>query len=169
MLLLGVVTFGLLAAGCQTPSERLNAPPHGPSAHVADLRANFDGMTDNALLEDMAISDLHFVPHRAMLNGLGEQHLCRLAQLMETYGGTLRFNTDLTDDELIEQRTETIMSFLAEVGVDTSAEVLVRDLPGGRGMTATESILIKTNEGTYKPDDSEGGSEPPSAGAGVSQ
>ena len=70
---------------------------------------------------------------------------------MEAYGGIIRYNTDLTDEELIAQRTDTIVDFLVDAGIDTTQEVVTRDIPGGRGMLATEAILIKANEGTYDP------------------
>jgi hypothetical protein len=108
-------------------------------------------MTDNALLADMTVSDMHFLPHRAQLTDLGQQRLSRLASLLDAYGGTIRFNTALTDEELITKRTETIVDFLSEAGIDTTREVVKRDMPGGEGMQATEAILIKTNEGMYNP------------------
>ena len=89
-------------------------------------------LTDNALLADMTVSDRHFLPHRAKLNHLGVQRLSRLASLMDAYGGVVRFNSELDDEELIAQRTEAIVEFLAEAGVDTTREVLVEDMPGGR-------------------------------------
>jgi hypothetical protein len=146
-----VVVFALVLSGCNTPGERLNAPPHGRVHETSDLQGTFYYMSDNALLADMTVNDMHFLPHRAALNDLGERRLMRLAALMEAYGGTLRFNTDLTDEDLIAQRMNTIMDFLIEAGIDTTHEVVTRDLPGGEGMVATEAILIKVNEGTYQP------------------
>jgi len=150
-LLIVTVAVSLLAGGCNTPGARLNAPPHGQPYATADLQGTFTYMGDNALLADMTISDMHFLPHRSLLDDLGVQRLNRLASLMEVYGGTIRFNTELTDEELIARRTEAIMDFLAETGVDTTAEVLARDMPGGEGMSAAEAILIKAKEGTYDP------------------
>jgi hypothetical protein len=144
----------LLAAGCNTPGTRMNAPPHGQAYQTNDLQGTYTYMADNALLADMTLGDMHFLPHRAMLNDLGEKRLSRLVSLMEAYGGTIRFNTELMDEDLIAERTETIIDFLARAGVDTTCEVVVRDIPGGRGMQATEAILIKAEEGTYNPNKS---------------
>jgi hypothetical protein len=148
-----VVAAGLtlLAVGCNTPDARLNAPPHGTPYETTDTQGTFVYMVDNALLADMTVSDMHFLPHRALLSDLGRQRLSRLASLMEAYGGTVRFNTELTDEDLIAQRTEVIVDFLAGAGVDTTHEVVTRDMPGGKGMLATEAILIKAGEGTYQP------------------
>ena len=150
-LLMTMAAASLLAAGCNTPGQRLNAPPHGQPYKTTDMQGTYAYMTDNALLADMTVSDMHFLPHRAQLNDLGTQRLSRLASLMDAYGGTLRFNTELTDEALITKRTEAIVDFLAEAGIDTTREVLVRDMPGGAGMQATEAILIRANEGMYDP------------------
>jgi hypothetical protein len=156
-LLFIAVTGSLLAGGCNTPGARLNAPPHGQPYATADLQGTFAYMADNALLADMTVSDMHFLPHRSLLNDLGVQRLNRLASLMEAYGGTIRFNTELTDEDLIARRTGVIMDFLAQAGVDTTREVVLRDMPGGAGMAATEAILIKAEEGTYDPKDKASG------------
>lgn len=148
----------LFATGCQTPQQRLNAPPHGTTNNPSRLQSMYTHMVDNALLEDMTVCDHHFLPHRAQLNALGEERLARLATLMEMYGGTIRFSSDVTDETLIAERTATVMDYLAGAGVDVTHEVLVRDLPGGEGMGAEEAILIKVNEGTYTPGKARGGS-----------
>ena len=153
MLRLVILSVGLclVCVACQEPAARLNAPPHGIPERTSDLQGTFVYMADNALLANMTVSDIHFYPHRGALSPLGEERLSRLASLIEVHGGTIRLSTDVTDEDLIEKRTETVMTFLAEAGVDTTREVLVEDLPGGAGMDATEVILIKVNEGTYDP------------------
>lgn len=139
----------LLLTACNEPKQRLNAPPHGTAEKTTDMQGTFAYMSDNAMLADMSVADMHFLPHRAQLTTLGEERLARLVSLMEEYGGVIRFNTSLEDQALVDARTRTIMDFLAEAGVDTTKEVLTRDLPGGDGMDANEAILIKAKEGTY--------------------
>lgn len=139
----------LVLTACNEPKQRLNAPPHGTTDKTSDMQGTFVYMSDNAMLADMSIADMHFLPHRAQLTTLGEERLARLVSLMEEYGGVIRFNTSLEDQALVDARTKTVMDFLAEAGVDTTKEVLTRDLPGGDGMDATEAILIKAKEGTY--------------------
>ena len=151
----------VVCGACQKPVARLNAPPHGTSEEANPLQSHYAHMIDNALLEDMTVSDVHFLPHRPLLNTLGRERLSRLAALMEAYGGTIRFSTDLTDEKLIQARTDQITAFLSEAGLDTTQEVLSRDLPGGRGMDAGQAVLIKANEGTYKPKKTGGGTAPP--------
>jgi hypothetical protein len=158
---LAVTAACLACAACEKPIARLNAPPHGFTEEPNPMQFEYLSMVDNALLEDMTLNDVHFVPHRPMLNTLGEERLARLATLMQIYGGTIRFNTNLTDEKLIAARTSHVIDFLCDAGLDTSAELLVRDLAGGAGMDAAQAILIRTNEGTYKPkkDSSAGGGD----------
>ena len=115
-------------------------------------------------LADMTVTDIHFVPNRAALNTLGEERLCRLAALMEIYGGTIRLNTSLTDEALVKERLEQVTKYLAEAGIDTTGHAVVLGMPDGRGMSADEAILIKQNEGTYKPKKSAGGGGAPPTG-----
>lgn len=151
LLFVTLIAVGLLCGACQQPSPRLNAPPHGVAVNTSELRDTFEQMVDNALLEDMAVYDSHFYPHRPLLNSLGEQQIARLAGLMEMYGGEIRFYSAEQDEDLVAARADAIVAHLSECGVDTTREVLIEDLPGGSGMDATQAILIKANEGVYKP------------------
>jgi hypothetical protein len=115
----------------------------------------------------MTMGDMHFLPHRAQLNDLGTRRLSRLVSLMDAYGGTIRLNTELTDKDLIARRSDTIMDFLAQAGIDTTREVLVQEMPGGRGMPATEAVLIKATEGTFVP--KKASQSTPTAAAGTAK
>lgn len=145
------ICTALLIAGCSSSSARLNAPPHGVAESVHDMQGTFVYMADNALLADMSVSDMHFLPHRAMLTSVGEQRLNRLAQLLNAYGGSIRFNSNLNDEVLIDKRLKATVEYLSELGIDTSSEVVSRGMRGGSGLDATEVILIKESEGTYDP------------------
>ncbi len=149
--LLWTAALCVACGACQQPAARLNAPPHGDTENTSELRDTYDQMIDNALLADMSVTDIHFLPDRAALNTLGQERLSRLSELVKMYGGSIRFNTGLTDDALIQERAKAIIAFLAGEGLDTTSAVLVRELPGGRGIDATQAILIRANEGTYKP------------------
>jgi hypothetical protein len=143
------VAVGLVCGACQKPVTRLNAPPHGVAEQKSELQAEYTHMADNALLADMVVSDVHFAPHRAILNSLGEERLSRLAALMELYGGTIRLSTNETDSELVAQRIDQVQKFLSEAGIATTTETVALGLPGSRGMDAAQAVLIKANEGTY--------------------
>lgn len=143
--------LGLLVAmvGCSKPNERLNAPPHGVAESVNKMQGTFVYMGDSALLADMTVSDMHFLPHREKLNSLGEQRIARLAELMKAYGGTVRLNSDASDEAMLKKRIDAVVAALAEFGVDTKGEIVKADLSGGRGMSAAEAVLIKREEGQY--------------------
>ncbi len=146
------VVAAVLVAGCaQRPLARVNAPPHGTQTEHHPMADLYTHMTDNALLEDMSVSDMHFLPHRAQLSPLGEQRLERLAALISAFGGQVRYSTDSQDEQLVARRLREIKRFLGEAGVDTTGAIVVLDHPGGAGMMATEAVLIKKEEGTYKP------------------
>lgn len=159
---------GVAALGCRSSSSRLNAPPHGAQADAPpDLQGTFVYMSDNALLESMDVSDHHFLPHRAILTTLGKQRLNRLASLIEEYGGSIRFNTKLEDDLLVSQRTDSIVEYLGDIGVDTSTTMVTRDArDSATNKAADEAIIIKVYEGTYRPRRGRGGGSGGGAGGG---
>lgn len=145
-----IAASAMVATGCNQPHERLNSPPHGRAEKSVDMQGTFVYMNDNALLANMTVCDMHFMPHRAKLNGQGVERLSRLASLLEAYGGTIRFDTRCEDESLNKQRLEVIHDFLAETGIDTTSEVVRADVAGGEGMEATEAIMIRVKEGMYQ-------------------
>jgi hypothetical protein len=152
------LSVALLALGCNDPNDRLNTPPHGQPlqdedgrAKVSDLQGTFVYMADNALLANMTVSDMHFLPHRAQLNTVGRERVARLASLMDAYGGTIRFNSDDRDEALRRDRLDAVLECLMEMGCYATTETIREDLPGGAGIDATEAVLIKAHEATYTP------------------
>lgn len=167
---LAATAFSLVVfAGCNEPSQRLNAPPHGEPHQTADSQGTYVYMMDNAMLADMTMNDAHFLPHRAMLNNMGVERLSRMAQLIQAYGGTVRMNTDECEESLMNQRMQTVREFLTEAGVPATAQTVTCDMPGGTGMTAPESLAIRANEGMYKPKSGGSNNAPPqTSGSGGS-
>lgn len=151
------VVIGL--AGCQSTPKEEPAEMDAAPTQAQDVRGTYDHMADAAALADMTISDYHFIPHRAFLTPLGEQRLTQLAALMHEYGGQVRFNTDSKDGQLIEDRFNAVIAYLDEQGVDVTQDVLTLDMPGSIGMPASETMLIKQHEGTYKPPKSGSGGQ----------
>jgi hypothetical protein len=145
---------GLLLAGCADESGKHDAHKEAADGTYVEEKPSstgtFEQMSDEALLADMSMSDVHFYPHRAKLRPMGEDRVRRLAALMDAHGGTVRMCGDVPE-ELQTQRTRIVRDMLAKMGVDTTVEVVTLDMAGGRGMSAQEAILIKQNEGTYKP------------------
>jgi len=139
---LGLGAWVTLTA-CYPPPSRLNAPPQGTSQYPHELQKSYVHMLDNAMLADMAMADIHFVPHTSELNSLGERRLKRYAKLLEVYGGTLRYDTALRDRKLIDARIKHIREFLALEGIEPGRVAVVRDMPAGTGITAEEAIVIR--------------------------
>lgn len=163
MMATGVAVIALL--GCNSPDDRLNAPPHGDPVATSDLQGTFVYMADNALLNDMTVSDIHFMPHRARLTTLGVERLSRLTSLIQAYGGQVRFSTSMADEALRTQRMNTIVEFLASSGIPSASTAVVADMPGNVSMTANEAVLIRTREGMYQEKSSGSASPEPPTGA----
>ncbi len=133
--------------GCTGPSQRLNAPPQGPSAQPSDLQDPYVFMVDNGMLYDMCLAEVHFIPHTADINGLGARRLSRYGELLKDSGGTIHLETEATDDILTAARIGTIQEYLASTGLDMTQVTIKAGLPRGRAIEATAAIRIKT-EGT---------------------
>ncbi len=100
----------------------------------------FTYMVDNAILSDMSVADVHFVPHHSELNGIGAARLERMADLLNAYGGVVRYETTSKDEALIAQRIKHVREFLVLVGCE-SDDFEVAVLPaGGRGMPGQEAV-----------------------------
>ena len=147
----------VLSVGCQqNPPDRLNAPPQGtanPNEHP--LKENQEAMVDNGMMEDLAIGDHFFVPHTDVLSNLGHRRIERFARLLVRYGGTLRYDTDLSDRALLRQRMESVRELLTDVGIEEGRIEVTQDLPGGRGMDAAEAIVVRQR--MHQPDQEGGG------------
>lgn len=138
----GLCFVALLTAGCEGPTERLNAPPQGHSDHPAELQDNYVRMADNAMLAERSMSPVHFVPETSELNSLGARRLNRYATLLKVYGGPLHYDGVEDRDELAEQRLERIEQYLVSAGVGPDFFTVDRGSAGGRGMKGTESSEI---------------------------
>ena len=114
-------------------------------------REHFTNMLDNAILQDMSIADVHFVPHTAELSGTGASRLNRMATLLDTYGGIVRYETYNTDDEMVKHRLEHVREYLALTGCDMGRVQIKAMISGGRGITATRAFAVEGNATTIKP------------------
>jgi hypothetical protein len=141
-LIIGVVLIALVAMGCNQPTERLNAPPQGPSQHPHQLQGPMAHEVDNALMYDLSVADIHFVPHTTQLSGLGVRRLNRYAELLAPYGGTIHLETTETDETLIADRIETVTTFLAKAGLDMAQVEVKPGLTQGRGVPGEDALLI---------------------------
>ncbi len=143
MCIVGSVALIFWTVGCNEPSPRLNAPPQGTAEYTSTLQDSFVYMVDNAMLEDLSMTDIHFVPHTSELNGTGARRLDRYAKLLTVYGGSIRYASYSSDERLVEQRMASVRDYLATTGIDRDRIKVSKDLPGGVGMTAREAIVAR--------------------------
>ena len=101
---------------------------------------HFRYMVDNAILSDMSLADLHFIPHTNELSGVGAVRLERMARLLNTYGGKIRYETGLSDDAMLAARTAHVREFLALSGCEIENVEIAIMAPGGRGMSGREGV-----------------------------
>lgn len=130
-----------MIAGCQqNPWQRLNSPPQGQSSNRSAMQAPFAAMTNNAVLADMSVTDIHFAGPTAELNGTGQVRMQRLAKILKTYGGELNYTTSQPDQKLVQARLNRLEDYLASAGVDMNKVTVRHGLPASEGMTAAEAI-----------------------------
>jgi hypothetical protein len=163
-----VIVAGLV--GCEANGlRRLNSPPQGAEPASSETmpelvtKSAFVYMGDNAMLSDMTISDIHFVPHTTELNGLGAKRLERYATLLEHYGGMLHYDTKIEDEDVTDKRLAHIREFLATAGLGADDITVERGISGGTGLPAAEAILIVKR--TRTPDPSAGPGSKPGGGS----
>lgn len=109
-------------------------------ATKAQYGSHFTYMTDNAILRDMSVADIHFIPHSAELSGVGEIRLGRMAHLLNTYGGTVRYETLTADEAIIKQRLAHVREYLVLSGCNMERVVITTGMAGGRGMPGDEAV-----------------------------
>jgi hypothetical protein len=121
-------------------------------------------MVDNALMSDMTIADLHFVPNTNELNGTGVARLNRMAPLLDTYGGTVKFDTQLEDKNAIQARIDHVKEYLATTGCDMGRVEVKPGLPGGSGTSAALAIENEQTQVYGKGQPLSSGQPPPPIG-----
>lgn len=129
----------MAGAGCETGTnqamKQMNEAREAPKPHLTY-------MVDNAMLHDMSISDMHFIPHTDELSSTGIARLDRMALLLDAYGGTVRYDTAMSDQFTVSQRIEHVREYLAATGCDMGRVDVRAMLSGGRGMPAAEALEI---------------------------
>jgi len=136
-----VLMSGLL--GCEKRRPVATTQPQSVQTdRVHPMTRQFDQMSENADLTDMVVSDIHFVPHRAALNGTGRSRLRRLALLVNQYGGTIHVDLDQGGTELAGKRVKVVKKYMVACGVAKGAIVVKPGLSSTKGMPAGEAIII---------------------------
>lgn len=139
-LLYGLTVLLLTAPfGCQ-PQEHIqaNAPPQGDAQKHPRIAEYYAYQHDQALLANRSIADIHFVPYTAELSGTGIARLERYGELLAEHGGTLHYDTDLRDRQLLANRLAAVNEFMVNLGQD---DIRVESgMTGGPGMESNEAI-----------------------------
>ncbi|MFH1574572.1 MAG: hypothetical protein ABIG68_11345 [Acidobacteriota bacterium] len=142
-----ILAITLTGAGCGGPTERLNAPPQGFTGPPNRLQEFYTPMVDNAMLYDMCIADIHFYPHSAKINGLGEWRLKQFCRLLSEDGGIIHLETAHPDDELTQARIQKVSDFFVSSGFTAAAVTVEVGLPRGRPLDGAQAVRI-LQEGT---------------------
>lgn len=154
--MVGVAGLFLLAAGCNhcekcqcfdTGNQRTTDLMDQSQATPEDHWVN---MSDNAMMHDMTVADFHFVPHTAEISGTGVARLDRMAILLDTYGGTVRYETYEPDEALVKKRLDHVKEYLTTTGCEMKSVDVKAMLSGGRTISATSAIAIAA-KGTAQP------------------
>lgn len=149
------LAFALL--GCQSASRnRPVVSTLSPGDKTTSVERANAAMVDNAMLHDMTVADLHFVPHTGELNGTGVARLTRMAHMLDVYGGTVRYETFESNEDLLNLRLAHVHEFLASTGCDMERVEVRVMLSGGRSLRAKEAIRIM-EEGTVNDTAESGG------------
>ncbi|MEK6677295.1 MAG: hypothetical protein AABZ47_16790 [Planctomycetota bacterium] len=129
-------------------------------------RSHWRNMADNALLSERSVSDIHFVPETSEISGTGATRLERLAKLLDAYGGTLHYDTVLTDEALIQQRLVHVREYLALAGCNMDRVKVERGLSGGDTIPGDRAIK-NYERGTTPPTSQGGGTQGSGAATGL--
>ena len=130
--------IALLTIACHPVQQRVETMANQPTATETATR----NMVDNGRGRTLAIADVHFIPHSSEISGLGEATLERFAPYLETYGGTLRYETYLTNEKLVVKRIAHAREYLALIGCDVDRIHIRAMMSGGRMITAVDAIKI---------------------------
>jgi hypothetical protein len=125
---------------CDNPSRS----PYGET-----IENTSRAMSDNAVLHNMALTDVHFIPCSTELNSTGTKRLERLVPYLNHYGGTIRYATYLTDEAFVAERLKHVHDYLKTTECDFDRVEIKAMMSGGRMMTAAEAIDI-VKQGTGK-------------------
>lgn len=135
-----VVVLAGCHGDCRTATQQNMDRMDREQAAPRDYLAN---QVDNAILHDMSLADFHFIPHSKELSGSGVARLDRMALMLDTYGGTVRYETALTDKALIKGRLDNVKEYLTLVGVSMEKVALTTALSGGRGGVVRDALVAQ--------------------------
>jgi len=135
----------VVVSGCQQPIETsTQRMTHQMDYAKRNKFPHLTNMVDNAILYDMTIADLHFVPHTSELSGTGVSRLDRLVPILNTYGGVVRYETQEKNAKLVNMRMAHAREYLALAGCSMDHVEVKTMISGGRSRPASEAIDAMT-------------------------
>ncbi len=142
--IVGVIAIS--AVGCNSPGNNKLSSTARAHRKMDTMKRNYGhhltDMADSAMLHDMAIVDEHFVPHTTELNGTGAARLERMAILLNTYGGIVRYDSRSASSDMVGDRIAHIREYLEVSGCDMSRVKVESMIGGGYGERASRSIAV---------------------------
>lgn len=134
-----LLVLSLCACNSDTPTSH-----YMTMKRIENQRANygtvFTYMVDSAVTRDMSVADVHFVPHTNEINGIGELRLNRMAELLKTYGGTVRYETVMRDPIMMGERLAHVREYLEVVGCDLDQIKVTAMISGGLGLPGDVAV-----------------------------
>lgn len=106
----------------------------------ASFGEHFSAMVDSAVLHDMSLAEMHFIPNSDQLNGNGVARLDRMARFLNAYGGTVRYDARNADEELLRERMANVREYLSAAGVDMEIVQVALMMPDGSGRPGDEAV-----------------------------
>lgn len=148
--MLAIVPFACKSGSTEADLESCQEIDLRAAEARTQMTARIEHMKDNALIRDLSLANIHFVPHTDELNSLGQYRLQRYAELLQDRGGTLALDSASTDEALNKARLQSMSNFLASAGISKSRIVVQMGMREGRGIAAVEAIEVK--EAAYAPE-----------------
>ncbi len=152
-LAIGLALVGL-GMGCKGQDRRMFPSAAEQSAKMDAAknrqRGHWQQMADNAILSDMAVYDSNFIPNSSELSGTGAERLSRMAAYLDTYGGVVRYDTLIDNEELVQARLDNVREYIEVTGADLSRVEVKASLASGRSLSAGEAIRVSA-KGTAGP------------------
>jgi hypothetical protein len=148
---IGVALILVLMVGCEASGGKTAGQAQLASIHDTRKasRGHLPWMVDNAVMQDMSLADIHFIPHSAELSGTGVARLDRMALMLDTYGGTVRYESGTKEDPLTQKRLEHVREYLAMTGCNMDRVTIEPGLAGGRGMDAAHALYKQEEAGAH--------------------
>ena len=147
------LVLGMMSGACTPGGERFTEIDRRYAEAAENRQARIDATKDNAMLSDLSMAGIHFVPHTDELNSLGQGRLQRFAELLRDRGGTLYLDTASSDEAMNRARLQSMSNFLASAGISKSRIGTQMGMPAGPGIRAVEAIQVK--ERAFKPEQDE--------------